>query len=115
MFFAYLKNGGLSRFSVVSSKVSFWPDRRIIMFWVAGGCLLLVLCYLLFLSMGYVAGLADRRMETLDKGPDSLAAESQETAIERLLGIAEIDSRISDPDQGTSPDDRVFGHREVAC
>jgi len=85
------------------------------MFWVAGGCLLLVVCYLLFLSIGYVAGLADRRMETLDEGPRSLATNAREKAIERLLGVAEIDSPLSDPDQGTSTEDRVFGRREVAC
>ena len=85
------------------------------MFWVAGGCLLLVLCYVLFLSMGYLAGLADRRMETLDKGPTSLPTNARDKAIERLLGVAEIDSHTSDPDQGTSTKDRIFGHREVAC
>ncbi len=85
------------------------------MFWVAGGCLLLVMFYLLFLSMGYIASRADRRMRTLEKDSTSLAENAREKAIERLLGLAEFDSHSTDQDQGPSADDRVFAHREAAC
>ena len=84
------------------------------MFWVAVGGILLVLCYLLLLSMGYVAGLADRRMRAGGSRPTSLAAMPHDEPIERLLKIAEMDPKGSEPDQGTSTDDHVFGHREVA-
>ncbi len=85
------------------------------MFLIASGCVLLVLCYLLFLSMGYVAGQADRRIGNLEKGLPSLGVKSRKKPVEKHLGVDEMDRHHSAPNQGTSSHEPVFGQREVAC
>jgi hypothetical protein len=74
-----------------------------------------MLCYLLFLSMGYVAGLADRRMAAGGNDPAPLGTRPQDEPVEKLLSMAERDPKGSGPDQDTSTEDHVFVRREVAC
>jgi hypothetical protein len=85
------------------------------MFWVVSGCLLIVLCYLLFLSMGYVASLSDHVIERSGQAPLPVSAKPQEKPTMELSKVVDVGATMTTADHDDSTQTRLLEQRESAC